>query len=108
MHYVVMTSIIFVLASFFYFCSILTPVNAVGEFVNLPPPNMANRPPEVALRLYSNSTMPGNVHYLWLRFFDANTNQTFQHVSFFLTISENNATLLRDLFHTHTGIITLQ
>ena len=74
----------------------------------IPSASVGNRKIEVTLKLYSNSTIPSNAHYLWLRFFDANTNQTIQHVSFFLTIEKNNFTLFRELLHTHTGILTLQ
>lgn len=74
----------------------------------LPSASVGNRTLEVALKLYSNSTMPNNIHYLWLRFFDANTNQTIHHVSFFLTVNENNNTLFRELLHTHTGTLVLQ
>ncbi len=73
----------------------------------IPSASVGNRKVEVELKLYSNSTIP-NVHYLWLRFFDANTNQTIRHVSFFLNITKNNVSLLHDMFHTHTGILTIQ
>ncbi len=89
----------------FYLDSFLTPAQGVGGFYPLPPATVGNRTLDLALKLYSNSTTPSNTHYLWLRFFDANTNQTIQHVSFFLTV---NDTLLRDTFHTHTGTIMLQ
>ena len=75
---------------------------------DIPSASMGKRTAEVATKLYSNSSMPGNVHYLWLRFLDANTNQTLKHVSFFLTFAQNNDTLFRELLHTHTGILTLQ
>ncbi|MDE1838453.1 MAG: hypothetical protein KGH87_00900 [Thaumarchaeota archaeon] len=74
----------------------------------MPSASVGNKTLEVSLKLYSNSTMPNNVHYLWLRFFDENANQTIPHVTFFLNITKNNDSLLHDLFHTHTGMLTLQ
>ncbi|HJT09186.1 MAG TPA: hypothetical protein VJ771_00200 [Candidatus Nitrosotalea sp.] len=74
----------------------------------IPSASVGNRTLEVVLKLYSNSTMPSNIHYLWLRFLDANTNQTVQHVSFFLNITENNYSELHDTFNAPTGILTLQ
>lgn len=73
-----------------------------------PSASVGNRTLEVALKLYSNATMPNNVHYLMVRFFDANTNQTLQHVSFFLNITENNYSELHDTFNAPTGILMLQ
>jgi hypothetical protein len=47
---------------------------------------------------YENSTK-----YLYLKLFDANTNnKTVPHVSLFVTISQNNKTLMNDLFHSET------
>lgn len=73
-----------------------------------PSASLGNRIIEVALKLYSNSTMPSNTHFVWFRFFDANTNQTIHHVSFFLVITKQNQLLLKELLHTHTGMLTLQ
>ena len=52
--------------------------------------------------------MPDDTHYLWFRFFDANTNQTIQHVSFLLTITKQDHLLFRELLHTHTGILNVK
>ena len=77
-------------------------------YAQLPYPSIGNRTLEAALKLYSNSTMQTNTHYLWFRFFDANTNQTLHHVSFLLTITNQNLLLFRELLHTHTGTLILQ
>lgn len=74
----------------------------------IPSASVGNRTLEVALKFYSNSTISNNVHYLWFRFFDANTNQTIQHVSFFLNVTDGGDSLLRGLFNAPMGIITLQ
>ncbi|HJT10339.1 MAG TPA: hypothetical protein VJ771_06095 [Candidatus Nitrosotalea sp.] len=74
----------------------------------IPSASIGNRTIEVALKLYSNSTTPSNVHYLWLKFFDAKTNQAIQHISFFLNITENNYSVLHDTFNAPAGILTLQ
>lgn len=77
-------------------------------YAPLPYPSIGNRTLESALKLYSNSTTSTNTHYLWFRFFDANTNQTIRHVSFFLTITNQNQLLFKELLHTHTGTLKLQ
>ncbi|MDE1728888.1 MAG: hypothetical protein KGI02_08455 [Thaumarchaeota archaeon] len=72
---------------------------------NFPPASVGNRTIDLAIKLYSNSTMPDDTHYIWFRFFDKNTNQTIRHVSFFITITKQDHILFRDLLHTHTGIL---
>jgi len=62
----------------------------------------------VNLKLYSNSTMSNNVHYLWLQFFDKNTNQTIQNVSFFLNATKDDKILIHSLFYTKTGSMTMK
>lgn len=74
----------------------------------MPPPHIGHRMIELTVKLYSNSTIPSNTHYLWFRFFDENTNQTIQHVSFYLTVTSQNQLLFRELFHTHTGILNVK
>lgn len=74
----------------------------------IPSASVGHRILEVALKLYSNSTMSNNVHYLWFRFFDANTNQSINNVSFFLTMNKNNDTLFHELLYTPTGTLVLQ
>src|SRR5207245_10672625 len=43
-----------------------------------------------------------------MRLFDANTNETIAHDSFFITITKHDQLLMRDLFHTHTGELPLK
>ena len=72
----------------------------------IPQPSIQNKTLAVALKL-SNNTLPSNDHHLWLRFFNAKNNQTIQHVSFLLSITNQNRLLFRGLLHTHTGILKL-
>ncbi|MDE1863061.1 MAG: hypothetical protein KGI33_09130 [Thaumarchaeota archaeon] len=74
---------------------------------NIPSASVGNRTVDVSVKLYSNSTAPQNEHYLWLRFFDGNTNQTLHHISFLLTTARQDQLLFRDLLHTHTGILNM-
>ena len=46
--------------------------------------------------------------YLLFRWFDANTNQTILHTTFLVEVTRGNQFVLRGLFHTHSGIITLK
>jgi hypothetical protein len=46
--------------------------------------------------------------YLMLRWYDANTNQTLKHTTFFLGVMKNGQTLVGHLLHTHTGILTIK
>ncbi|HZS74655.1 MAG TPA: hypothetical protein VFA69_09165, partial [Candidatus Nitrosotalea sp.] len=62
----------------------------------------------VSLKFYSNSTVSNNIHYLWLRFFDKNTNQTIPHVSFFINATKDDKVMMHELFYTNTGSMTLQ
>ena len=46
--------------------------------------------------------------YLMLRWYDANTNQTLTHTTFFLGLMKNGKTLVGGLLHTHNGILTVR
>jgi hypothetical protein len=88
------------------------PYQAFGDgfaMENLPPASIGNRNAQLFIKLTptiitSDTSQPRE---LYLRLFDANTNQTLVHDSFFITISKHNQMLMRDLFHTHTGELTL-
>lgn len=86
--------------------------SSIGECLcpspSLSTASVGNRTVEVAARIYPTSTISTDTHYLWFRFFDANTNQTIQHVSFFLNITKKGGSVLHDLFHTDSGVFTLQ
>lgn len=88
------------------------PRNAFGDgfaMENLPPASVGNRQVQVFIKLnptilYSNSGVQPTVFFRW---FDANTNETLQHISFFLTITKHGQLLFRELLHTHTGILNV-
>jgi hypothetical protein len=76
---------------------------------NLPPASVGNRNVQLFIKLTppiitSDTTQPREIY---MRLFDANTNQTILHDSFFIDITKHDQLLLRDLFHTHTGELTL-
>lgn len=88
------------------------PRNAFGDgfaMENLPPASVGNRQVQVFIKLnptilYSNSGVQPTVFFRW---FDANTNETLQHISFYLTITKHGQLLFRELLHTHTGILNV-
>ncbi len=88
------------------------PRNAFGDgfaMENLPPASVGNRQVQLFIKLnptilYSNSGVQPSIFFRW---FDAKTNQTITHISFFLTITKHNQLLFRELLHTHTGILNI-
>lgn len=88
------------------------PRNAFGDgfaMENLPPANVGNRQVQVFIKMNPPILFPnsGVQPTLFFRWFDASTNQTLAHVSFFLTIWKHNQLLFRELLHTHTGILNI-
>ncbi len=76
---------------------------------NLPPASVGNRQVQLFIQLtptilYSGSSQQPSVFFRW---FDANTNETLQHISFFLTITKHDQLLFRELLHTHDGLLYL-
>ena len=76
---------------------------------NLPPASVGNRNVQLFIKLSppiitSDTSQPREIY---MRLFDANTNETIVHDSFFITITKHDNLLMRDLFHTHTGELTL-
>ena len=79
---------------------------------NLPPATVGNKKVSLFIQLTptiitSDTSIPRT---LVLRLFDANTNQTIPHNSFIITVTKasNEQLLMRDTFHTHSGVLTLQ
>lgn len=77
---------------------------------NLPPATLGNRqaglfikvnPPILTVESVNNAS-------IFLRFYNANTNQTIQHVSYFIKVEKGDKLLMQDLFHTHSGELTLK
>jgi plastocyanin len=67
-----------------------------------------NRNVTVSLNFYSNSPIPGNVHYLWLRFFDAKNDALIKNVSFFINATKGDTVLMNELFYTKTGLMLMK
>jgi len=88
------------------------PLSAFGDgftMENLPPASVGNRNVQLFIKLTppiitSDTSQPREIY---LRLFDANTNETIIHDSFFISITRHDQLLLQDLFHTHTGELTL-
>jgi len=76
---------------------------------NLPPASVGNRNVQLFIKLSppiitSDTSQPRQIY---MRLFDANTNETILHDSFFITITKHDQLLMRDLFHTHIGELML-
>src|SRR5438445_5798027 len=77
---------------------------------NLPPASVGNKKIQVFIQL-TPPIITSNTNQdktLFLRIFDANTNETVQKYSLWIEISKDNQLLMRDLFSTNTGTITLK
>lgn len=89
------------------------PYSAFGDGFtqeNLPPASVGNRNVQLFIKLTppiitSDTSQPREIY---MRLFDANSNETILHDSFFITITKHNQLLMQDLFHTHTGELTLE
>lgn len=88
------------------------PYDAFGDGFtqeNLAPASVGDRNVQLFIKLTppiitSNTDQPKKIY---LRLFDANNNETIPHDTFFISITSHNQLLMRDLFHTHTGEMTL-
>ncbi len=77
---------------------------------NLPPASVGNKKIQVFIQL-TPPIITSNTNQdktMFLRIFDANTNETVQKYSLWIEISKDNQLLMRDLFSTNTGTITLK
>ena len=100
----------FVLLSF---VTTVVPFEAHGDGLfmeNLPPATIGNRQASLFVKISPPILTSETVQdtFLQLRLFDANNNQTIPHTSYFITIKKNNELLMRDLFHSHSGLITIK
>lgn len=101
------------LTSIFLFGFILLPFHVYGDGLtqeNLPPASVGNRQASLFIKISPPILTSENIQdtFLQLRLFDANTNDTIVHTSFFVTVTKNDELLMRDLFHTHSGVLTLK
>ena len=103
---------IFVL-SIFSVLLLIVPHQVYGDgftMENLPPASVGNKQIQVFIKLTppvitSDTTQDKT---MFLRIFDANTNETVQKYSLWIEITKGDQLLMRDLFSTNTGTITLK
>ena len=77
---------------------------------NLPPASFGNRQAALFIKISPPILTKDTVGdtYLQLRLFDANTNKAVPHTSFFISAWKDDKLLLRNLFHAHSGELTLK
>jgi hypothetical protein len=83
---------------------------------NLPPASLGDREGSLFVKINPPiyTTESEEDAFMQFRLFDANTNETVQHVTYDITVSkganpaEGERPLLRDFFHAHNGLLTLK
>ncbi|HWP78253.1 MAG TPA: peptidase [Candidatus Nitrosotenuis sp.] len=77
---------------------------------NLPPATFGNRQAALFIKISPPILTKDTVGdtYLQLRLYDANTGQTVPHVSYFISAWHDDKLRLRNLFHAHSGELTLK
>jgi len=83
---------------------------------NLPPASIGNRQASVYVKVNPPVLTTGAAQnaYMQFRLFDANNNQTIQHVTYQIIVTRGSSTstlgkpLLLDFFHAHNGLLTLK
>jgi hypothetical protein len=77
---------------------------------NLPPATFGNRQAALFIKISPPILTKDTVGdtYLQLRLYDANTGQTVPHVSYFISAWHDDELRLRNLFHAHSGELTLK
>jgi len=77
---------------------------------NLPPASVGNRQASLFIKISPPILTKDTVGdtFLELRLFDANTGKIIEHTSFFVTVDKDGKLLMRDLFHTHSGDLTIK
>lgn len=77
---------------------------------NLPPASFGNRQAALFVKISPPILTQDTVGdtYLQLRLFDANTNQPVPHTSFFLSVWKDDKLRLRNVFHGHSGEVTIK
>ena len=77
---------------------------------NLPPASVGDREASLYTKISPQiltSDSKKNA-FFELRLFDAKTDETIQHVSYFITVEKDGNLLMRDLFHSHQGNLKLK
>ena len=77
---------------------------------NLPPASVGDRDASLFIKISPPILTKNTVgdKFLELRLFDAKTGETIKHTSFFVTVDKDGKLLMRDLFHTHSGNLTIK
>lgn len=77
---------------------------------NLPPASFGNRQAALFVKINPPILTQDTVGdtYLQLRLFDTNTNQSVPHTSFFLSVWKDDKLRLRNVFHGHSGEVTIK
>ncbi|MGI0056585.1 MAG: peptidase, partial [Nitrosarchaeum sp.] len=93
--------------------SYFTVSNAFGDGLtqeNLPPASVGNRQASLFIKISPPILTKDTVEdtFIQLRLFDANDGKTIVHTSFFVTVDKGGKLLMRDLFHTHSGDLTIK
>src|SRR3989338_5083636 len=76
---------------------------------NLPPASVGDRDASLFIKISPPILTKNTVgdKFLELRLFDAKTGETIKHTSFFVTVDKDGKLLMRNLFHTHSGDLTI-
>src|SRR3972149_9958391 len=77
---------------------------------NLPPASVGDRDASLFIKISPPILTKDTVgdKFLELRLFDAITGETIQHTSFLVSVDKEGKLLMRDLFHTHSGNLTIK
>ncbi|MGI0041403.1 MAG: peptidase, partial [Nitrosopumilaceae archaeon] len=77
---------------------------------NLPPASVGNRQASLFIQVSPSILTSDTAQdtFLKLRLFDANNNQTIQSNSFFVKVTKDDQLLMRDLFYTKSGVLTIK
>lgn len=93
---------------------LFAPVNGDGLFQEQLSASLGNRnadllikmnPPVVTTETLKSQTQKPVIQF---RLFDSNTNQSFKHVTYLITIEKEGKTLLTNWFHDHNGDLRIQ
>jgi len=87
--------------------------NAYGDGLtqeNLPPASFGDRQAALFIKISPPVLTKETVGdtYVQLRLFDAKTNESVPHTSYFISVWKDDKLLLRNLFHAHSGELTLK
>lgn len=77
---------------------------------NLPPASVGNRDASLFIKISPPILTKDTTgdKFLELKLFDAKTGTTIKHTSFFVTVEKDGKLLMRNLFHAHSGDMTIK